>query len=280
MPASLPQEAIVRILDSLFQDRQTLSNCALVCRQWRIPCRYNLFYRLAISHRASFELLVHIRDEPHIAHAFDNVRSLQLWDDKDKPWIHLFTDMFYRRLPQMHFLTLGDFMWDILPLDPSFGATGTRFPAVTTLKLANGRFHSFGDFRRLVCSFTQLIHLYVENVEWRAMTNAYGATSVDPGLHLLWFKSHSKNAISELVDWLVASPSTDTLSDIQIWEQYSDDLPEVQRLTKAVGPKLEHFQVSLQFWTRGASADRFLPAAQLIFVLLQINVWIYLQIPL
>lgn len=269
MPASLPQEAIVRILNFLFLDRQTLCNCALVCRQWRPPSRYSLFYRLAIPHRASFDLLVRIRDEPHIASAFANVRSLQLWDDQDEPWIHLFPHMFSRCLPRMHFLTFGNFIWDILPLDPNIAATGTHFPAVTTLKLANGRFHSFNDFRRVVCSCTQLIHLYVENVEWRAMTSAYGAASVDPGLHLLWFKSHSKNAISALVDWLIDSPSTGTLSDIQIWEQYSEDLPEVQRLTRAVGPKLEHFQVSLQFWTRGASADRFLPAAQLILCFLR-----------
>ncbi|OJT08412.1 hypothetical protein TRAPUB_700 [Trametes pubescens] len=163
--------------------------------------------------------------------------------------------MFINRLPRMHFLTLGDFIWDILPLDPSFGATVTRFPAVTTLKLANGRFHSFSDFRRVVCSFAQLIHLYVENVEWRAIAPAYGATFVDPRLGLLWFKSRSEAAISALVDWLVGSRSTETLSDIQIWEQYSSDLPEVQRLMRAVGPRLEHFQVSLQFWTRDKRLD-------------------------
>lgn len=102
------------------------------------------------------------------------------------------------------------------------------------------------------------------------MASACGAAFVDPSLELLWFKSRSENAISALVNWLVGSPSTETLNDIQIWEQYSGDIPGIQRLTRAVGPRLEHFQVSLQFWTRGASAKCVLPAAQLIF-------WAYLD---
>ncbi|KAI0367699.1 hypothetical protein BV20DRAFT_546112 [Pilatotrama ljubarskyi] len=253
MPVTLPPEVIVNILNSI-TDRRTLCSCALTCRLWLPASRYNLFYRLSISRRANFDLLVRVREAAHIAPAFKNVRSLQLWEDQERPWLHLFPLIFSRRLPRMHFLTLGDFVWDKVPLPQSFYTIGHDFPSVSTLKLSDGTFHSFAEFRRLVSAFRQLSRLLVDNVQWRVSPSYYHCDFQPtlPRLELLWFRANATCtvAVPTLVDWLMHTPSVESLNDLQLWEQNGSDLTHIQRLTQALGSRLVHFQVSLRFWTR------------------------------
>ncbi|KAI0350907.1 hypothetical protein OH77DRAFT_1000302 [Trametes cingulata] len=258
MPAALPPEVVVRILNSI-TDRQTLCSCALTCRLWLPASRYNLFYRISICRRSNFDLLVRVREAAHIAPAFKNVRSLQLWEDKERPWIHLFPLIFSRRLPRMHFLTLGDFTWDESPLPQSFYTIGVDFPSVTTLKLWDGRFQSFTEFRRIVSAFTQLSWLSVDNVQWHVPPpcSSSDIQPSSPRLESLWFRASATcaAAVSTLVDWLTRTPSVGTISDLQLWEQDRSDLADIQRFIQALGAHLRHFQLSFKFWTRDQRLD-------------------------
>ncbi|KAI0630981.1 hypothetical protein C8Q77DRAFT_1219219 [Trametes polyzona] len=255
MPDTLPFSVIIRILNSL-TDRDTLCSCALACRQWLPASRYNLFYRVAISRRSNFDCLVRVAKSPHIAHSLKNVHSLQLWEDQERPWIHLFPLLFSRSLPRMFFLTLGDFVWDVFPLPRSFYAIDFHLPSVTNLELIDGNFYNFAEFRRLVGAFRRLTRLVVKNVGWRVAPQGSlcAFESSHPRLDTLWFNSSCEGAVTALVEWLIRTPSKTTLRDVQIWQQYVGNLPSLQRFTQTLGCHLEYFQVSLKSWTR----DRYL----------------------
>ncbi|KAI8976633.1 hypothetical protein BD414DRAFT_422849 [Trametes punicea] len=257
MSAPWPQEVVYRIIEAI-DDRDTLRSCALVCRQWLPASRYHLFQRILIASHSSFETLVQVRDAPHIAPAYENVRSLQLRDDKERPWLHLFPLLLFPdRFPRLFFLTMGQFAWDKHPLPRTFLHSCTQFRAVTTLNLSDGIFYSFAEFRRLVGAFKQLRRLFVDNVGWRYSSQhpAGSSPSTSPRLQLLWFIPACTGAVPALVDWLLSSASVESLTDLQIRESDGHDLPEIQRLTRILGPHLEHFQVSLRFWTQDRCSD-------------------------
>ncbi|KAI0332862.1 hypothetical protein GY45DRAFT_1245932 [Cubamyces sp. BRFM 1775] len=250
----LPQDVYERVIDFV-ADRETLCSCALTCRQWLPPSRYNLFYRTSIAGRTAFDALVRIRTAPHIASALENVHSLQLWEDKERPWLHLFPLILSpRSLPRTFFLTLGKYIWDTYPLPSSFFLVCTQFDSVTTLKLSDGNFYSFVEFRKVICSFKRLSRLFVDNAGWRIAPQAryskYSWKSPVPHLQLLWFNPARRGATQPLIEWLLCTPSMETLNDLQIREQDGNDLPAIQRLVERLGSNLIHFQVSLRFWTR------------------------------
>ncbi|KAJ8455812.1 hypothetical protein ONZ51_g12322 [Trametes cubensis] len=252
MPAALPQDVCQRVID-LITDRETLCSCALTCREWLPASRYNLFYRTSIAGRTAFDALVSIRTAPHIASALENIHSLQLWEDKERPWLHLFPLIFSPRyLRRTFFLTLGEYIWDSYPLPRSFFLVCTQFDSVTTLKLSDGNFYSFSEFRKVVCAFKRLSRLFVDNVGWRISSRCtqFSWSSPVPHLQLLWFNPARKGAAEPLIEWLLCTPSMETLSDVQIREEDGNDLPAIQSLANRLGSNLIHFQLSLRFWTR------------------------------
>ncbi|KAI0642540.1 hypothetical protein C8Q79DRAFT_916824 [Trametes meyenii] len=251
MPSPLPPEVVEEIIHSI-DDRETLCSCALTCRQWLPASRYNLFYRISISRRANFDAFVSVRKAHHIASALRNIHSLQLWEDKERPWLHLFLLIFSTRLPNADFLTFGDFIWDEFPLRPNFHALGTQFCSVTTLKLTDGNFYSFMELRRIVAAFKLLSRLFLVNVAWRVAPAVSRCEPLyrSPHLELLWFSSSCEGAVPALVEWLLNTCSIETLSDVQIWDQHAQYVPVLCSFVQALGPQLEHFQVSLRSWTR------------------------------
>ncbi|KAI0676583.1 hypothetical protein C8Q78DRAFT_987201 [Trametes maxima] len=256
MPTLLPPEVIDEIIHSI-EDRQTLCSCALTCRQWLPASRYNLFYRISISRRSNFDAFVSVRNAHHIVPALRNIHSLQLWEDKERPWLHLFLLIFSTRLPHADFLTFGDFIWDEFPLRANFHTLGTQFCSVTTLKLSDGNFYSFMELRRIVGAFKLLSRLFLDNVAWRVAPPISRCEPLydSPHLELLWFSSSSEGAVPALVEWLLNTSSIKTLSDLQIWDQHAPYVPILGSLVQALGSQLEHFQVSLRSWTRDNFLD-------------------------
>ncbi|KAI9066837.1 hypothetical protein FKP32DRAFT_1609788 [Trametes sanguinea] len=258
MPPPLPQLVVDGILNAV-EDREALCSCALVCRQWLTPSRYNLFYDVCLARRSSFDTFVQVRDAPHIASAFENIHSLRLVDDREQPWLHLFPLIFSpTRFPRTFFMALNSFAWDKLIPTQSFYTAWAQFDSLSTLDLSHGMFFSFADFCRLVCAFRNLARLFVNSVGWEvtALSPPESPQPLPrPRLQLFWFTPVFTNAVPPLVEWLLSTPSVETLTDLQIGGQDKENLVDVQRLTRHLGSRLEHFQVFLKAWTDGVSLD-------------------------
>ncbi|OBZ67510.1 hypothetical protein A0H81_12544 [Grifola frondosa] len=226
----LPPEVTDCIIDAL-HDRQTLCSCALTCRNWLPASRYNLFYRITINKRPNYDAL--------------------LWEDKERPWVHVIPHVFSIHLRNVRFLTIGDFIWDTFRLPPSFYTLGTHFTSVSTLELCSGRFSTFSEFRRLICAFPQLSRLFVQDTEWSRsprtpLPSTHHAFTMDrPRLELLWFDSAAEGGVITLLDWLLRTPSAQSISDLQLWTQGRSEFVACENILESLGPSLEHFQLSL-----------------------------------
>ncbi|KAI0716381.1 hypothetical protein C8Q76DRAFT_405448 [Earliella scabrosa] len=251
----LPTE-IVDVVVSHIDDRPTLYSCSLTCRRWLPASRFHLFRNLSITSRTNYDILVRVRDTPHISHSFDNLYSLQLWEDQERPWVHLLPLLLSRRLAHVELLTLAKFRWHDFPLHPTFYTIGYSMPSLTSLTLVRGSFFSFREFRTLVCSFERLSELIIERVAWRTLPSYPHCVSASrlPRLRLLWVNSGCEGVLSALVDWLLRTPSASSIRDLKLGDygiQSSCDVPVVQRLTRALGASLESYELPLMAWTPG-----------------------------
>lgn len=242
---------IVKTVVSHIDDRETLCNCSLTCRRWLPASRFYLFRNISIKNRASYDILVRVRDVPYISQAFNNLYSLQLWEDQARPWLYLVPLTLGHRLGRVHLLTLLRFQWQEFPLHRSFYTIGYRMFSITTLTLVGGTFSSFAEFRRVVCSFESLSELILERVAWCGSPVYSHGTPVSrfPRLELLWVNSGSEGVVAALVDWLLGTASASSIRDLQLGNsgvQSSSDLPGIQRLTRALGASLMNYQMSLQ----------------------------------
>ncbi|RPD55955.1 hypothetical protein L227DRAFT_509106 [Lentinus tigrinus ALCF2SS1-6] len=250
MVLELPTE-VVDVLVSYVDDRHTLCSCSLTCRRWLPASRFQLFRNLSIPNRTSYDILVRLRDAPHISRSFANVYSLQLWEDQERPWLYLVPLIFARRLEHVRLLTLLRFRWHEFPLHPSFFTIGVSLTSITSLTLVGGTFYTFAEFRRLVCAFGHLTELIVERVAWRnpPMYSRCAYHAMLPRLQLLWLNSGCENTVTALVDWLLCTPSSGSVRDLQLGNygtQSVDDMRAAQRLTAVLGAVLENYELSLQ----------------------------------
>ncbi|KAI0720802.1 hypothetical protein C8T65DRAFT_788704 [Cerioporus squamosus] len=258
MVLELPTE-VVDVLVSHIDDRHTLCSCSLTCRRWLPASRFHLFRNLSIPTRASYEILVRIRDTPHISHSFANIYSLQLWEDRDKPWLYLVPLVFANRLAHVRILTLLKFRWNEFPLHRSFFTIGFCLASVTSLTLVGGTFHTFAEFRRLVSALEHLTELIVERVAWRnpPMYSRCAYPALLPRLQLLWLNTGCESTVTALVHWLLCTPSARSIRDLQLGNygtQSACDMRAAQRLTAGLGPALENYELSLQACTIGMSS--------------------------
>ncbi|RDX41469.1 hypothetical protein OH76DRAFT_1467201 [Lentinus brumalis] len=250
MVLELPTE-VVDVLVSYIDDPHTLCSCSLTCRRWLPASRFHLFRNLSIPSRASYDILVRLRDAPHISPSFANIYSLQLWEDPDKPWLYLVPLIFAQRLTHVRLLTLLKFRWHEFPLHPSFFTIGFCLASITSLTLVGGTFHTFTEFRRLVCAFGHLTELIVERVAWRnpPMYSRCAYHAPSPRLQLLWLNSGCESTVTSLVDWLLCTPSARSIRDLQLGNygtQSVCDMTAAQRLTAVLGPVLENYELSLR----------------------------------
>ncbi len=255
MVLELPTE-VVDVLVSYIDDPHTLCSCSLTCRRWLPASRFHLFRNLSIPSRASYDILVRLRDAPHISPSFANIYSLQLWEDPDKPWLYLVPLIFAQRLTHVRLLTLLKFRWHEFPLHPSFFTIGFCLASITSLTLVGGTFHTFTEFRRLVCAFGHLTELIVERVAWRnpPMYSRCAYHAPSPRLQLLWLNSGCESTVTSLVDWLLCTPSARSIRDLQLGNygtQSVCDMTAAQRLTAVLGPVLENYELSLRLCAVG-----------------------------
>lgn len=244
------------MLVSHIDDRHTLYSCSLTCRRWLPASRFHLFRNLCIPSRASYDILVRLRDAPHISHSFENIYSLRLWEDQDKPWLYLVPLDFGHRFAHVRLLTLLKFRWHEFPIHPSLFTLGVCLTSITSLTLVGGTFYNFTEFRRLVCAFGHLTELIVERVAWRnpPMYSRCDYHALFPRLQLLWLNSGCESTVTALVDWLLCTPSSRSIRDLQLGNygtQSVDDMRAAQRLTAALGSALENYELSLQACAAG-----------------------------
>ena len=278
MPSKLPQNIVERII-SFVEDSETLCNCALTCRRFvsAQTRRLDLFRYISIRSRAKFDDLRTARDTSTIAPYLDVV---YLEDDAERPWIHSFPFIFPAHSRCIHDLTLQNVQFDRYPLHQgSVYAFGHTLTSLTTLTIAQGKFHDFVEFQRLVGALSKLSRLTAERIGFLVPPVRLPSmlrVPPCPPLKFLWFDSTCAGTVPALVDWflrppvrlraldrLEASAAYEALSsqgtaarsihDLQLWKQAHNDLPAVQRLLHALGSVLEYFQLSLLHWTRGGA---------------------------
>ena len=193
MSRTFPNELFEAIISSVAavrrlspEDRQTLRNCALVCRDWLLPSRHALFSDVNLATPAAWDSFLSwvVKTEegrPWLA----SIYRLQ-FDNHDEPcpplpkgpkdalakptskWRgHCFVPILAGHLPNLESLSLSvDWGWHRPPPPPTTFWMFSQFLSLRELQLTMCEFPSFCAFRRVLVALPALKSLLCEHVHW------------------------------------------------------------------------------------------------------------------
>lgn len=251
----LPPEITDRIIDHLWDDPAVLYSCSLVARSWAASSRYHLFSTLRIVSRRPFDGLVKLarRRAPHIVPLFHLVHELQVYDvtAKKKPYARIVPHVFAAHMPNLRTLRFYQADWrQVTPMQATFPMFLAQFTSVTQLELDGCICANLKDFQRVICAFPMLEHLFVRGDDPFTLppNPQHNLTALTPPprtvqrprlLSLgLWFRSHWHKEHTLVWEWLLDTPSKDTLHSVCVYAPGTEWHPPYGQMLQAVGPSL------------------------------------------
>lgn len=258
---SLPAELHDHIIDFLFDDKPTLSSCALVCRGWRVTSQYHLFHTIRVKHPKPLESFTDFlgSSPPHIVTA---VRDLTLCGAGSGKDITYDAQMLVTThsvaacvalLPALSALTLEGVWWSdatrmkttdvprALPKHPAHALTKLHMCKVFTTPAV---------LFDTVCSFSAVGTLHVESVFW-----TFGVDRSDPAPmqtpnrptlnHLVVGPGSTYNMLRCFLPILQERVDAAALQSLSLSFEHFDAWPELEDFLKQVSPHLH--QLSLKF---------------------------------
>ena len=152
----LPQELTDSIIDFLFDDKDTLSCCNLVCKSWNARSTQHLWQQIVLNRRVNTRSMLH--DLPP---GFAYIQHLMIVD------IPAFdTNQFLLCLPRL--TRLATFCLRAVSGPLSISGDQVLSPTLRSLELRQIRFHAASDMHNLFIVFPSLKELSFGNALWIA----------------------------------------------------------------------------------------------------------------
>ncbi|EED77586.1 predicted protein [Postia placenta Mad-698-R] len=231
------------IIDFVWPDRPTLVACALTCRAWTPKSRRNLFYSLDFHSTKQLTRLSRLlKTRPNLVNL---VKQLSVAPDA----AHLnlasaFPFPLARKLTRVEHLRVLGISRNFPCLDPSFTAALHEFKSITRLEITRTIFPSLVVFGRLLFALPNLSVLICASVRWTKAE--YKASMIPPmaaPLKLICMSMSFAYWSTDLVDWLLAVVSHESLSIINLRRIWMKDMKIIEKILSTVGPSLRHLVI-------------------------------------
>ena len=277
----LPNELVDRIISSIAEaswlspeERHTLCNCTLVCRDWLPASRHALFSDVELVGPA----------------AWDSFRLWVLDTEEGQPWLSSIYYLTFKdrrrlnkgeevpaseaasgwrgqcvlpvlagRLPNLQYLSLT-VDWVQCPPHPATFGMFTRFTSLRVLRLVGCRFPSFIAFRRIIASLSALKDLMCMEVHWPSgpQPSVLSVPSRHPALHSLYIFTPCGGCTLAILEWLIHTPTRSTLVDLQVstrrWQPSQHPISLLHRnldyYAQVFGPSLHRAFLDQAHWQR------------------------------
>lgn len=266
----LPMEISEQIIDTLWDDRESLLACALTCRSWLLRSRCHLFHIIHI--RKAQHLRVFSRMLLSAPHIVDLARELHVYHALDPAYtctLSLFATMLAGRLSHIQHLRLErDYSVGPrpLPLPGRFFSALSGFGSVTKLSLYMLQFSTFADLRKLICALPNISDLRCIYLTWTTMGPVQPQAQREDRTHRPRFTSlhlDMRVEMATLADWLLSDTILTGLDKLVLSFVDIENVERLDRMTHAAGRSLRHFSVDFRS-DQGKKADaaRWLIAGQ------------------
>ncbi|KAI0332594.1 hypothetical protein GY45DRAFT_1273675 [Cubamyces sp. BRFM 1775] len=241
----LPQELIDQAIDHLWNDRDSLSICSMVCHAWLPSARTHLFRDQRLTgakHCARFEAL--LAGSPDIAYY---VRKLAI----SEPMSTAYAQNWVNRVPalvgKLHRLaTLELVGLHYISLQNSSPETLSSLSRLTALVFADVYFDSFIDVHTLLSAACNIKDLCFYRVCWAAPSySTYGSLPVKapPPLRRLVIDSWASSAMVQ--EWLLPSAQHLDVSTLMVRWRERDFIDVLNGLLKACGTATQNLYIEL-----------------------------------
>ena len=240
MPPKLPNELVDEIISSvaktgrlLPQDRHTLCNCTLVCRDWLPASRHALFSDVVLARPSAWDSFLRwVVDAEAGRPWLESIHRLEFtdkWygpqrDGKEKPsqlmseWRgQYFVSVLAGRLPNLRSLLL-QVGWDRCPPHRMIFGMFSQFMSLRELQLLSCGFPSFSTFRRVVNSLPALKDLSCMNSHWpfSPQPSTVPIPSKRPALESLRISLPCHSCMLAVLEWLIHTPTRSTLVVLEL----------------------------------------------------------------
>ena len=263
MLLSLPDEVLGRVLQFLSSSKEALCACALTCKSFLPGTRIYLLSNLTLQSYDDFSAYLHDSyTTPALASYVRRLRIRNVGRDAQVHWewpVQVPLLLGSRLGPRLQEFSLA---CPLMDPHPTFFVSLSFFVQVTTLELAGPIYLSLFDLIRTISSFPSLENLTMnlDGIRWPHFVGDCTGSTLEP-LRLLRSKLHLRSLsvlsvdsqITELVDWIISSPSVSTLR--KLWFEFWDAgvIEAISRLITACGSSLE--DLTLDSCCGGISAD-------------------------
>lgn len=240
------------------QERCTLRNCTLVCRDWLPASRHALFSAVVLTTSAawdSFLLWVVNAQEgrPWLAsiHRLEFIdkgsRYYPQSDGKDtsseptSAWRGQYViPVLAGHLPNLKYLSLS-IDWIRCPPHPTTFGMFSQFKSVCELQLLSCRFPSFSTFRRVLVSLPALKSLVCMDVDWShaPQPSILVIPSKRPALESLRISLPCRSCTLAVLEWLIHTPTRSTLVALELHPGWN--LPSSQHEISLPGRTVDYY---------------------------------------
>ncbi|KAI0636453.1 hypothetical protein C8Q77DRAFT_1092801 [Trametes polyzona] len=246
MPHRLPQELVDQAIDHLWNDRETLSACSLVCHAWLPSARTHLFrdQRLTGAKACTrFEAL--LESVPDVARY---VRKLTI----NEPMSATYAQNWISRVPalvaQLHRLTTLELVGlHYVSLRNSAPETLAALSRLTALVFADVYFDSFADVHILLSAARNIRDLCFYRVSWANPSCASYKKSLPvtapPPLRRLVIDSWASSEM--LRKWLIPSAEHLGVRTLMVRWRERESIDALNGLLRACGTALESLYLEL-----------------------------------
>ncbi|KAI0922773.1 hypothetical protein AcW1_002660 [Taiwanofungus camphoratus] len=158
LPIEVWEDIIDHVASAMWWRRHTLLACALTCHAWYPRSLVNLVRRVVLSRRSQlngFSKL--ITSKPCLGDHIEEIYVDSVDPQRDAASVLAsFPAQLARRARRVERLQFGNVDWCLAPLHPKYFYVLAEFASVTQLRLVATKFHSLGQFGRLICSLPNL----------------------------------------------------------------------------------------------------------------------------
>ncbi|KZT64435.1 hypothetical protein DAEQUDRAFT_612247 [Daedalea quercina L-15889] len=230
---AIPPEATDKIIDFLEDNPAALVASSRVHSNWRPRAQWLLFTRIFFRDRqayGSMRRVLQSTGRDSIKKHCEHTTHLEIIDDKTRPYAHAIPLTFSGLFPTLLSITYRNARWNEkihLHPDPTIFDSLSTFSCVTTLELHTCEFRAFRDFVRFVSAFRSLrdLTLVRVNLGKQSLIIIVPTANASLGKELKLNRFHvehlvsEETALTELLCWLVLTPSGQTVKELQIRQQ-------------------------------------------------------------
>lgn len=250
---SFPGEIVDRFIDYLHDDRASLSQCGLVCREWTPSSRYHLFGYLAIKLSDNETTLAVLCSPKSSIPRYVRHVTVSIGDAPDRMWFQLLLRPFHA----VTSLRLEDCGYTVRPTADAW--IHSLLSQVQNLAIYRTYFRSTDDLIQLVSSGPRITKLVLDHldVDDGASTSPRQSCELPSNVLSICLGSIaiSRARLARFLLWLSSAVTNHNIHHLRLNDKDISASPAISGLLGTIGKSLQTLSLSYEFNIRKSESQ-------------------------